>query len=226
MKRIYIPLLISLAAVIIITGCGKNSNTITPVPDNTTVQGTWALTNIKGEIDSTNTNNGATTTYTLTTKFDSVKSQITQSINGTSSTYPYKQTLLFNGDGTDVITEAISQTNEANVLTNYAFTYNTYWSLASNLQTFHGLNILGFEKVHVFGNRASIAAKNANPGTIQYLIANPIFGSYDLSKTTLVLYLHLEYSGNPDVITNGVVTNPTVKLVADYTLSYKRAANN
>jgi hypothetical protein len=224
MKRIYLPLFNLLAAALVITGCGKNSNTVTPVPDNTTIQGTWALTNISGEIDSTNTINGATSTSTLTTKFDSVKSQITQSANGASSTYPYKQTIQFNGDGTDIITEAISQVNEANVLTNYAFTYNTYWSLASNLQTFHGLNILGFEKVHVFGNRASIPAKNANPGTIQYLLANPMFGSYDLSKTTLVLYLHLEYSGNPDVITNGVVTNPTVKLVADYTINYKKSS--
>ena len=182
------------------------------------------MTNISGQVDSASVLNGTTNSYILKTQYDSVKSQITETINGVVSTYPYKQTLELDNDGSDIITEAITQDNGANVLTNYSFVNNSYWSLASNLQVYKGLSILGYEKTHIFGNKASVAAENAAPGSIQYLIANPLFGSYDLSSTRLVLYLHLSYSGNPDVVTNGVVTNPDVTITADYTISYKKSS--
>jgi hypothetical protein len=225
MKHTLTITLLSIFTLFICNSCKKTIQAVEnpATNDNTKIVSAWALTNISGQIDSTAVLNGVTSQSVLKTNYDSTKLQIIQSINSTLFIFPYKLSIKFNGDGSAVISEAITQPNSANISTNYSFLQHTYWNLTSGLQSYNGLNILGFEKTHIFGSKAGLSTSSNQQGSIQYLLANPLFGAYDLTSSKLTLYLHLEYSGNPDVVNkNGSITNPAVNIVVDYVLTFKK----
>ena len=209
-------------ALLLFSSCTKVQTT--PPSNNTVIVGTWALTSLNGEIDSTSTLNGVTNSYSFKVSYSNSNSQLVQTVNSNPSiSIPYKMTINFGpANGADSISEAFTQLNSANVPINYAFNYGSYWVFSSV-----GLNILGLEKTHIFGNNVNSTLGAGQEGTIQAQLSDPSFGitgTYNLTATKLVFYFHLSYTGNPDVISgNGAVTNPAVQIAVDYELVFNKS---